>query len=354
MDSSDRVKAGCTETGPLGAPEAVSGCIPRITAFGGGTGLSNLLRGLKAYTDRVTAVVTVCDNGGSSGRLRREFDVPPPGDIRSSLAALADTEPLMAELLQYRFEESDLEGHSLGNLLLTALTRITGDFGSAVREANKILKVRGRVLPATLDRAALVADHGDGTKSTGEVAVGSSGKPIHRVELKPGPCRATTEVIKAIAEADLLVFGPGSLYTSVIPTLLVGGIVEAARAAGAPRVYVCNVMTQPGETAGYSVGRHVDAVEGYTGEGFFDYVVVNTGEVPQELAERYMRNGQYPVQVDRENLTGRHFRLVEGDIISRHSFARHDAAKEAGLLMGVLSSVLSESGPLSKGQGSGR
>ncbi len=352
MDSNDRVNAGCMDIKSCAASGAQSGYMPRIAAFGGGTGLSNLLRGLKAYTDRITAVVTVCDNGGSSGRLRREFDVPPPGDIRNSLAALADTEPMMEQLLQYRFEESELEGHSLGNLLLTALIRITGDFGSAVREANKILKVRGKVLPSTLDRVALVASHSDGTKSTGEVAVGRSGKPISRVELKPGPGRITEEVTEAIYGADMLVFGPGSLYTSVIPNLLIGGVVEAARAARAPRVYICNVMTQPGETAGYSASRHVDAVEEHTGEEFFDFVVVNTGEVPGELAERYMRNGQYPVKVDYENLRGRRFRLVEGDIISRHSFVRHDAAKEAGLLMDVLFAVLGRGVSLSEEQGS--
>jgi uncharacterized cofD-like protein len=338
---------------PRGIPEMLSGYMPRIAAFGGGTGLSNLVRGLKAYSDKVTAVVTVCDNGGSSGRLRRDFDLPAPGDIRNSLAALADTEPLMAELLQYRFEESELEGHSLGNLLLTALTRITGDFGSAIKEANRILKVKGRVLPSTLDRVTLVANHGDGTKSTGEVAVGNSSRPIMRVELKPGPVCASEDVIEAIGEADLLVFGPGSLYTSVIPNLLVEGIVETAKAARAPRVYVCNVMTQPGETEGYSASRHVDAVEEHAGEEFFNYVVVNTGEVPQEMAERYMRGGQYPVEVDYGNFEGRKLRLVEGDIISRDSFARHDAAREAGLLMDLLVDVLGESGALSQEPGSG-
>ena len=352
MDSDCYINAKHTVSDAHGGADVQSGYMPRITAFGGGTGLSNLLRGLKAYTDKVTAVVTVCDNGGSSGRLRREFDVPPPGDIRNSLAALADTEPLMAELLQYRFEESDLDGHSLGNLLLTALTRITGDFGSAVREANKILKVRGRVLPSTLDNVTLVARHSDGSKSTGEEAVGRSGKPIQRVELKPGPGRASDEVAEAISQADLLIFGPGSLYTSVIPNLLIGGITEAARAAKAPRVYVCNVMTQPGETDGYSASRHVDAVEEHAGDGFFDYVVVNTGKVPQELAERYMRNGQYPVEVDRENLEDRHFQIVEGDIISRNSFARHDTVKEAGTIMDLLVAVLNESGLLANEQGS--
>jgi len=317
-----------------------AGYMPKVTAFGGGTGLSNLLKGLKAHTDRVTAVVTVCDNGGSSGRLRREFDVPPPGDIRNCLAALADTEPLMEELLQYRFEESDMEGHSFGNLLLTALTRITGDFGTAIREANKILNVRGKVLPSTLEKVTLVAMHTDGTKSTGEAAVGKSEKPISRVELKPSPGKATAEVIEAIRGADMLVFGPGSLYSSVIPNLLVEGVLEAVMASKAPRVYICNVMTQPGETTGYDADRHLRAIEMHSQDGFADYVIVNTGRVPQEVAERYMRNGQYPVDTGRDNLLGRSFELVEGDIISRNSFARHDAGKLADLLMDLLLSTL--------------
>jgi uncharacterized cofD-like protein len=324
--------------------------MPRVTAFGGGTGLSNLLKGLKTHTDRVTAVVTVCDDGGSSGRLRREFDLPAPGDIRNCLAALADTEPLMEELLQYRFEESEMAGHSFGNLLLTALTRITGDFGSAIREANKILKVRGTVLPSTSEKATLVATHADGSKSTGEEAVGKSKKPIKRVELKPSPGKASEEVIEAILNADMLVFGPGSLYTSVIPNLLVEGVIDAAMTSKAPCVYICNVMTQPGETTGYDASRHVQAVEEHSRSGFVDYVIVNTGEVPPDVAERYMRNGQYPVKVDRDRLKDGGFELIEGDVISRNSFARHDAIKESALLMELLVSTLAPNSFLLKKQ----
>jgi uncharacterized cofD-like protein len=320
------------------------GYMPRIVAFGGGTGLSTILRGLKSHLDNITAVVTVCDDGGSSGRIRKDFGILAPGDIRNCLAALADTEPLMEELLQYRFEESELEGHSFGNLLLTALTRITGDFGSAIKEANKILKVRGKVLPSTLDRVTLVAIHEDGTKSTGEGEISRSRKPIRQAMLKPRTGRATQDVIDSIAQADLLIFGPGSLYTSVVPNLLAKGVVEAACTSRAKRLYICNIMTQPGETSGYRASDHVRVILEHSTGNFIDYVLINTGEVPPETAKRYEGDGSYPVQVDRENLEGHNYQMVEGDLISREYFARHDPARTAALIMELLVSTLGPAG----------
>jgi len=323
------------------------GYMPRMVAFGGGTGLSTILRGLKSHVDNMTAVVTVCDDGGSSGRIRKDFGILAPGDIRNCLAALADTEPLMEELLQYRFEESELEGHSFGNLLLTALTRITGDFGCAIKEANKILKVRGKVLPSTLDRATLVALHEDGTKSTGEVEISRSRKPIRQVMLKPRSGRATQEVLDAVAQADLLIFGPGSLYTSVVPNLLAKGVIESARASRAKRVYICNIMIQPGETSGYRASDHARAIIEHSAPDFVDYVIVNTGEIAPEVAKRYAKDGAYPVQVDRENLEGHNYQLIESDIVSRDYYARHDPTRTAALIMDLIVSILSPTGFLS-------
>ncbi|MCK6439043.1 MAG: YvcK family protein [Planctomycetes bacterium] len=251
---------------------------PSIVAIGGGTGMASLLRGLKEHTDKITAVVTVADDGGSSGRLRKDFDILPPGDIRNCLVALADVGPVLEELFQYRFTESDLRGHSFGNLFLAALTRITGDFSKAVEEANRILNVRGRVLPATLTKVALVAHHSDGTKSTGESLIGRGrGKWIERISLKPEPEPASKEIINAIEGADMIVLGPGSLYTSVIPNLLISGILPAIADAPAIKAYVCNIMTQPGETGGYTAADHVDALLRHATPNMLDFAVFRDG-----------------------------------------------------------------------------
>lgn len=316
------------------------GYMPRIVAFGGGTGMSVLLKGLKRHTNRITAVVTVCDDGGSSGRLRADMGMLPPGDIRNCLIALADTEPLMEELLQFRFGESELEGHSFGNLLLAALTQITGDFQSAVQEANKILKVQGRVLPSTLTKAALVATHTDGTKTTGEVQVGKSDKPILRMELKPEPVPINPEVLDAIEEADLFVFGPGSLYTSIIPNLLVDDLVKAVSRSPAKKVYVCNIMTQPGETKGYRVSDHIEAVLTHSHSYFIDYAIVNSTPLPDKLRELYMRQGQYPVENDcQEGIND--VRIVEADILDHEKLARHHSERLADVITTILLESLS-------------
>jgi uncharacterized cofD-like protein len=252
---------------------------PKVVAIGGGHGLSTLLRGLKQYTGNLTAVVTVADDGGSSGRLRREMGVLPPGDLRMCLVALADAEPLMTDLFQYRFDRgTGLEGHSFGNLFLVAMQAITGDFEHALRESSRVLAVRGQILPSTLEDIQLNAEYSDGQTAHGESAVPESRKPITRIFLNPSNPPAYPEAIKAILEADMIVIGPGSLYTSILPNLLVDDIVRAVRATSAVKAYVCNVATQPGETDEFGVTEHIRAIERHCGAGLFRYALVNNNQ----------------------------------------------------------------------------
>ncbi|MGE0430802.1 MAG: uridine diphosphate-N-acetylglucosamine-binding protein YvcK [Planctomycetota bacterium] len=311
---------------------------PKIVALGGGTGLSTMLRGLKEHTDRLTAIVTVGDDGGSSGRLRSDFDIIPPGDIRNCLVALADAGPTMEALFQYRFgqESGTLQGHSFGNLLLTALSQITGDFRQAVREATRILNVSGRVLPATDRKFALVVTHPDGSRTTGEAQITrGQRKPISRLDLKPTPAPVDAEIREALAEADLIVLGPGSLYTSVIPNCLVPGMVDAMRDSPAPIVYVCNVMTQPGETDGYTVADHLRAIEAHTESGLVDAVVVNTRPIDERLLLSYRASGQEPVVWDAAAAAAWSFSamVVPADLASQTELVRHDPARLARLLI---------------------
>jgi uncharacterized cofD-like protein len=307
-----------------------------IAAFGGGTGLYSLLKGLKARTDNITAIVAVSDDGGSSGRLRKEFDILPPGDIRNCLVALADEESLLAELFRYRFENSDLNGHSFGNIFITALTKITGDFGKAIQLANKILSVRGRVLPSTLDRVSLEAVHEDGTKTTGEAKISKSGKRISRLNLRPSPGAPTPEVIEAVRSAEALVFGPGSLFTSVLPPMLNAGMVEEIRSSRAKKIYVCNIMTQPGETGGFTVSDHVEAIYKNTAEDLFDHVIINSGRPPAEVLARYRAEGAEPVAIDAERLARWKIKPVIKDLLCTQEYARHDPEKLAGTITGIL------------------
>ncbi len=305
----------------------------RVVALGGGTGLPVLLRGLKAVTDRITAIVTVTDDGGSSGRLRGELGILPPGDIRNCLVALADTEPLMETLFQHRFSRGSLAGHSFGNLFIGAMTEILGDFQAAVRAASQVLKVRGQVLPSTLESVGLCAELADGTRVCGETAVAGSGRRIRRVTLEPGDCRPVPEAVAALAEADLVVLGPGSLYTSVIPNVLVAGLAEAIRRSPARRVYVVNVMTQPGETDGYTAADHLQALWDHGGPGFVDAVLVNSGPIDEARLAAYREQGAEPVPVDRERLAGMGVSVVEADLVTRHGLVRHDPALLAAVLV---------------------
>ncbi len=301
---------------------------PKIVAIGGGTGLSMLLKGIKGITNNITAVVTVGDDGGSSGRLREELGVLPPGDIRNCIAALADDEDLVTKLFQYRFKIGEgLKGHSFGNLFLTALCSITGDMVRAVKESSNVLSIRGRVLPSTLDNMKLAAEMEDGRIIHGESAIPEAGGKIKRLFTEPAECKALPEVIDAIHDADLIIMGPGSLYTSVIPNLLIKEIAEAVAKSNAKKIYVCNIMTQKGETDNYSVASHVNALINHAGSrDILDAVLVNNS-LPTELSPTYAKYGSYPVVLDMENLTPIGVKVVTGNLLeeeeSKNGLIRH-------------------------------
>jgi uncharacterized cofD-like protein len=276
---------------------------PKIVAIGGGTGLSTLLRGLKLYSANLTAIVTVADDGGSSGRLRRDFGVLPPGDIRNCIAALADEEKLLTELFQYRFEAGDgLMGHSFGNLFLTAMSEITGDLERAVVASSKVLAIRGRVLPATLTDVALWAKLADGRMIEGESSIGKSDGQIVEIGCSPANPPALPAAIAAIAEADYIIMGPGSLYTSVISNLLVPEIAEAIAARQVPRIYVCNIMTQPGETTSYTVADHIESIDRACGQKLFDAVLVQKNPPSAGCLQYYAEENSFPVLLDRDDI----------------------------------------------------
>ena len=307
---------------------------------GGGTGLSTLLRGLKEYTSNLTAIVTVADDGGSSGRLRKEMGVLPPGDIRNCLVALADSEPLMARLFEYRFPEGNpigLGGHTFGNLFIATMSAITGDFEEAVKESSRVLAVRGRVLPSTLENVVLVAQCEGGEVVYGESTIGKCKDRIEKVFLQPENPQALPDALESIADADLIVLGPGSLFTSVIPNLLVLGIANAIRESSALRIYVCNVMTQPGETDCFTAADHLRAIMDHAGKDIVDHVLINSGCVPDRLAEKYRQEGAYPVEVDRDRLKPLGINVIEEDLISSMDYARHDPDRLAKAIMKVAS-----------------
>jgi uncharacterized cofD-like protein len=308
----------------------------RIVAIGGGTGLSTLLRGLKRYTSNITAVVTVSDDGGSSGRLQKELGILPPGDIRNCLVALADDEALVTDLFQYRFKEGDgLTGHSFGNLFLAAMTGITGNFDEAIRESSRVLNIKGRVLPATLENVTLKATLADGTVLRGETTISQAVKPIVALAFDEGDPQPLDEVIGAIRDADAIVLGPGSLYTSILPNLLVRRIAEEVAASTAPRIYICNVMTQPGETDGYSASKHVHALLANAKSRVCDYVVVNE-EPPKRLLELYASEGQVPVTPDTAEIERMGIRVVRANVINETETVRHDAAKLADVVLRII------------------
>ena len=307
---------------------------PKVVAIGGGTGLSMLLRGLKKVTNNITAVVTVGDDGGSSGRLREEMGVLPPGDIRNCIAALADDEDLITKLFQYRFDMGEgLKGHSFGNLFLTALCSITGNMVKAVRESSNVLSIRGRVLPATLDDMKLVAEMEDGRIIHGESSIPEAHGKIKRLFTEPSECKALPEVLEAIRNADLIVMGPGSLYTSVIPNLLVKEISNAVARAKAKKIYVCNIMTQPGETDNYSVSSHVNAILTHAGStDVLDAVLVNNS-LPKNISPAYASHNSFPVVLDNENLNPTGVKLVSTKLLeeekSKNGLVRHSSSRVA-------------------------
>ncbi|MFA7659230.1 MAG: gluconeogenesis factor YvcK family protein [Candidatus Gastranaerophilaceae bacterium] len=305
---------------------------PKIVAVGGGTGLSMLLKGVKKITNNITAIVTVGDDGGSSGRLREEMGVLPPGDIRNCIAALADDEDLVTKLFQYRFKTGEgLEGHSFGNLFLTALCSITGDMVRAVKESSNVLSIRGRVLPSTLDDMKLVAELEDGRIIRGESNIPEAHGKIKKLSTDPKDCRPLEDAIAAIKEADLIILGPGSLYTSVIPNLLIKEIAEEIALSQAKKIYVCNIMTQPGETDDYSVSGHIDAIIEHAGNSrIMDAVLVNDS-LPKNLALKYKAANSFPVKLDVENIKKSGVRIVSKRLIeeSKEGLVRHSSNRVA-------------------------
>lgn len=303
---------------------------PKIVAIGGGTGLSTLLRGLKEHTGNLTAIVTVADDGGSSGVLRRELGVLPPGDVRNCIIALADAEPLVTKLFQYRFSDgSGLAGHSFGNLFIVAMSGVVGNFEDAIRQTSRVLAVRGQIIPSTLANVTLCARTEDLRTIHGESSIGDANGRIRHVYLLPDNPPAHPEAVRAILEADLIILGPGSLYTSVLPNLLVQGIRRSVSASPATRVYVCNVATQHGETDGFSVGDHVKVIEDHAGKGFISYVLAND-KLPASIPKATQSQA---VQLDSTINDG--IRLVTGDVISEENLYHHDPAKLAQAIMRI-------------------
>ena len=331
---------------------------PRIVVIGGGTGLSTMLRGLKAYSSNITAVVTVADDGGSSGKIKKQLNILPPGDIRNCLVALADAETQMTELFQYRFREVEekaenrkfrteepgpanygegLRDHAFGNLLIAAMTAINGgDFERAVLETSRVLNIRGKVLPATVDHVHLRAEMQDGSFIEGETAIASSPQRIKRMYLLPENACPVDDALDAIARADVIVLGPGSVFTSVIPNLLVRGIPEALQRSKAKKVYICNVMTQPGETDGFSAYDHIKTIERHAGGRVFSHVLVNSAQPDQQLLEKYRKSGATLVIADTDRIKADGYRPITGAFISQTDVVRHDAPVLARAIMNLL------------------
>ncbi len=302
---------------------------PRIVAIGGGTGLSVLLSGLKAHTDNITAIVTVADDGGSSGRLRRELGVMPPGDFRNCLVALSDDEGLVAELFQYRFDQGNgLEGHSFGNLFIAAMTGVTGSFEQALHESSKVLAVHGRIIPATWSHIDLTARLADGTQVRGESNIAVRGGSIDEVNIEPPDIQANPEAVDAIAQADLILVGPGSLYTSIMPNLLVPGIMEALQASSAQTIYLCNVATEEGETAGFTMADHVRALQRHTFRSIADSVIANCN-----LAEPGAQFNSQAVPPSGGELPD--VRVITADLVDPEHPLRHDAERLARAVIDV-------------------
>jgi len=311
---------------------------PNIVAIGGGTGLSALLQGLKNITANTTAVVTVADDGGSSGRIREEFDILPPGDIRNCLVALADAEPLMRELFQYRFKsEGELKNHNFGNLFITALSQITGDFEKAIKESSKILAIRGRVVPATVDKIKLIAEYEDGRKTVGESQIPKTGARIKNIYIDPVTCKPSYSAIEAIEHADAVILGPGSLYTSILPNLLVPGILDAVSVSHAVKIYVCNIMTQLGETDSYCASDHIKALVEHTSGNLMQYCILNVSFIPENLLKKYAEEGAYPVEADVINIEKMGFKPVVKDLANLGDVVRHNSEKLADVILEIIS-----------------
>jgi uncharacterized cofD-like protein len=315
----------------------------QIVAIGGGTGLSALLHGLKPYTKPaeagmppldISAIVTVTDDGGSSGRLRREFDVLPPGDIRNCMVALSEDSALLSRLFQYRFQAGrGLKGHSFGNLFLMALTQIMGDFPDAVKASAEVLKIAGRIYPSTTANVSLEATLADGAKIIGETRISHSRQKIQSVRLRPRKAPPLKDALSAIADADVITLGPGSLFTSVIPNLLVDGIPAAIRRSPAVKTYFVNLMWQPGETTDFRASDHVRAIHKHAGGKLLDYAVVNIRPITPSLKRRYARESALPVENDIDNLFRMGLKVMAGNLAQTAGKMRHDPAATAALIV---------------------
>ena len=310
----------------------------KVVVIGGGTGLSTMLRGLKQYTSHITAIVTVGDDGGGYGKLREDLGMLPPGDIRNCILALADTEPLMEDLLQYRFTEGSLKGQCFGNLFLAAMAGISENFEDAVQKMSSVLAVKGKVLPVTLDDMKLIAELENGEIIEGESKIPSEvivrNTRIKKIAIKPIDAKPLEEAIKAINNADVIIMGPGSLYTSIIPNLLVKGIPEAICKSPAKKVYISNVMTQPGETDGFKVSNHLKVLMDYGVAENIDYVIANNGIIPPDIKEKYAKENAELVVLDYENISNLNVNVIEADLIKiTKRYVKHNAEKLAELIM---------------------
>jgi len=309
---------------------------PNIVAIGGGTGLSSLLRGIKSFTRNITAVVAVTDEGGSSGRLRVEWGVLPPGDVRNCIVALAENDNALRRILDFRFDRGELSGHSLGNLVLLAVTELCGDFRLAVEEMNNLLAIRGRVLPVTTDHVVLAGETKDKKVVYGELEISENGSNLEEIWLEPEEAKPVKGILEAIDESDLIVLGPGSLFTSVIPNLLIQEFADKIRNSKTPKIYVCNLMTQPKETEGMDIVQHVEWISGAMG-CIPDYVLVNGTQIPEDLLVKYKKDGAFPLLLDRHQ-AGRIKKMgceiIEGDFIevTKDNVVRHDSQKLAETL----------------------
>jgi len=307
---------------------------PAVVCIGGGTGHSTLLRGLRKVTNDITAIVTVSDDGGGSGILRDELGMPPPGDIRSCMQALSNAEPTIEKLMEYRFESGSLSGQSFGNLFLAAINGISESFDKAVIKMGEVLSITGRVLPVTIDDINLWAEFEDGSRVTGEskITAAKTGKKnrIKRIGLEPADARVLPECIDAVECADVIILGPGSLYTSIIPNLLVGGLTGAIVNSNALKIYICNVMTQPGETDGYSVSEHISDIFNHAGMKLFDFCIANDTPASREILERYIKSGAEPVIIDEDAVNALGIKLIKVQVAAGYGdYARHDPDKLA-------------------------
>lgn len=311
---------------------------PKIVVVGGGTGLSTMLRGLKNYTNNITAIVTVGDDGGGSGKIREDFGMLPPGDIRNCILALADTEPIMEKLLQYRFKEGRLEGQSFGNLFLAAMAGISDNFEEAVQRMSSVLAVTGKVLPVTLDDMKLIAILENGDRIEGESRIPDEAiarkSKIKKLMINPKNAKPLVEALKAIEEADAIIMGPGSLYTSIIPNLLVTDIADTICKSDAIKIYISNIMTQPGETDNFDVSDHLKTLINYGGNKCVEYVIANNQDIPEDIKSRYLKEGSKVVKLDRDKIKNLGIEIIEKNLVKiTKGYVKHDSEYLAEIIM---------------------